>query len=55
MNEGPTPEEKLLKAIFGGEEVLPLRCSKCGKELEDDTIWYEGKPYHPYCLPWSEE
>lgn len=48
-----TPEEKLLKAIFGDEEAPPLKCTKCGRELGDDAIWYEGKPYHPYCLPLS--
>ena len=45
-----SPEEKLLKAIFGeaGEEE-PEHCEACGKVVAS-PIYYNRKPYHPTCL-----
>ena len=55
-------DQKLLDAIFGQRNLcqeclkdLTLeKCSKCGKFVEN-PIWFGDEPYHPSCLPYSEE
>ena len=58
-----TPEERLLQAIFDDRQIkcqecylkskLP-KCTKCKEKIFNGMeVYYEDKPYHPQCLPYS--
>ena len=48
-----TPEEKLLRVIFGeSPKIVYPKCAKCTKEVKE-PIHLNGRPYHLACLPYS--
>ena len=44
-----TAEERLLRALFGAEDLEPILCCACGEEVVD-PIYFNGLPYHSACL-----
>jgi len=61
FREARTPEERLLNAVFGvtlchncQSKFEIIECTECGKEVVR-PVYFDGKPYHSFCLPWRED
>lgn len=51
--KGSTPEQKLLRALFGDDSdhrLAQVKCNKCLKGVKT-PIYFNGEPYHKQCLP----